>query len=67
MNILKEPKADEGGKHRGASIGDEGQRYPGHRHEPHGHSDIFKGLKGEPGDNPHTDQSAEEIVGSLGN
>ena len=66
MDILKEPKADQGGEHGGASIGDKWQGNPGHRHQAHRHPNILKRLEREPGDNPHTDQSTKEVIGALG-
>lgn len=66
MDILEEPKTDQGGEHGGASIGDKWQGNPGHRHQAHGHPNILKGLEREPGDDPHTDQSTKEVIGALG-
>ena len=66
MDILEEPKAHQSGEHGGSAVGDKGQGYPRHWHQPHSHPDIFKGLEGEPGDHPNADQSAEEVIGALG-
>ena len=66
MDILKEPKADQGGKHGRASIGDKWEGNPCHRHQAHRHPNILEGLEREPGDNPYADQSAKEVVRPLG-
>jgi len=66
MDVLEQAKANERGKHRRSAIGDEGQWNSRHRHQPHGHANIFKGLKREPGDDPDADQATEEVIGPLG-
>ena len=67
MDVLEQAEADQSGEHGRSAVRDKWQRHSGHRHQPHGHADIFKGLEGEPADYPDTDQPPEEVVGSLGN
>ena len=66
MDVLQQPKADQSGEHGGTTIGDKGQGNACHRHQPHGHPNIFKGLKRKPSDHPNAYQPAKEIIGSLG-
>ena len=61
MHALEQPKTDQIGEHTRPTIGHEWKWHPGHRHEAHRHSNIFKGLEGEPGDHSDAYQSSEDI------
>ena len=66
MDVLKQAKAHQSGKHARTAIRDKWQRNPRHGHQPHRHTDIFKGLEGKPADDSHAYQSTEEVISALG-
>jgi len=66
MDVLEQSEANEVSEHTRAAIGHKGQRDTGHRHQTHRHSNIFKGLEGEPGDDAHTYQSPKGVARSSG-
>ena len=65
MDVLEQAEANQGGEHARAAIGNKWQRHTGHWHKAHGHTDIFKGLKGKPTDNANADQPTKEIIRAL--
>ena len=62
MYVLEQTKPNQVSKHARTAIGHKGQGHTGHRHQAHRHANVFKGLKGKPGDHPDTDQPAKGII-----
>ncbi len=66
MHALEQPQADQVGKHARSAVGHEREWNTGHRHQPHRHANVLKGLEGKPGDHANTYQSPKDICRSRG-